>query len=126
MVKESAVEESVVKKESPKGRKISSLEMAMRCQMLGANLPEWCEEFLFSERKFRFDFAWPFKLVALEIEGGSWSGGRHITGKGFELDVEKYNLAALLGWTVIRATSKHINNGMALSWIECLLKRKRK
>ena len=31
-------------------------------------------------RKFRFDYAWPEHRVAVEINGGAWSGGRHTRG----------------------------------------------
>lgn len=53
-------------------------------------------------RRFRFDFAWPDERVALEVEGGAWTGGRHTRGIGFIRDMEKYNLAACLGWRVLR------------------------
>lgn len=53
-------------------------------------------------RKWRFDFAWPDKLVALEVEGGVWSQGRHTRGSGFIADMEKYNTAASLWWLVLR------------------------
>ncbi len=53
-------------------------------------------------RKWRFDYAFPDILVALEVEGGVWTGGRHTRGKGFMGDIEKYNEAALLGWKVLR------------------------
>ena len=55
-------------------------------------------------RKWRFDYAWPELKIALEVEGGAWTGGRHTTGKGFVADMEKYNTAAALGWRVIRTT----------------------
>ena len=54
------------------------------------------------DRKWRFDLSWPDKLVALEIEGGAWSGGRHTSGSGFVKDMEKYNAAVLLGWRILR------------------------
>lgn len=59
-------------------------------------------------RKFRFDLAWPDKKVALEIEGGVWIGGRHTRGSGFLRDMEKYNLAALSGWTVLRCVPRNL------------------
>lgn len=56
------------------------------------------------KRKWRFDFAWPDVRLALEVEGGVWTGGRHTRGSGFLGDVEKYNAAAVMGWRVLRCT----------------------
>jgi very-short-patch-repair endonuclease len=61
-------------------------------------------------RRFRFDFAWPEKMLAVEIEGGLYSGGRHTRISGFIKDCEKYNLAALAGWRVLRYTEKCLKN----------------
>lgn len=61
------------------------------------------EEFAFAKpRKWRFDFAFPEKMIAVEIEGGVWSGGRHRRPIGFIKDMEKYNAASLRGWRVLR------------------------
>ena len=57
-----------------------------------------------SSRRWRFDYAWPDKKIALEVEGGVWTGGRHTRGKGFLADMEKYNSAAAQGWRVLRCT----------------------
>ncbi|MBE3139168.1 MAG: hypothetical protein IMZ53_01140 [Thermoplasmata archaeon] len=54
-------------------------------------------------RKWRFDFAFPEILFALEIEGGVWSKGRHTRGTGFIGDIDKYNEATMMGWRVLRA-----------------------
>ena len=54
------------------------------------------------ERKWRFDYAIPFLMVAIEIEGGLWVKGRHITPRGYLSDMEKYNSASILGWRVLR------------------------
>jgi very-short-patch-repair endonuclease len=59
------------------------------------------------ERRWRFDFAWPEKRVALEVEGGAWVGGRHNRAAGFQADAEKYNAAAAAGWRVFRCVPPH-------------------
>jgi very-short-patch-repair endonuclease len=55
-------------------------------------------------RLWRFDFAWPALKIALEVDGGAWSGGRHTRGKGFIADQDKTNAAMSLGWAVFRTT----------------------
>ncbi|MCD8295569.1 MAG: endonuclease domain-containing protein [Clostridia bacterium] len=55
-------------------------------------------------RKWRFDYALPRHKIALEVEGGVWTGGRHTSSKGFLGDMEKYNTATLMGWRVLRTT----------------------
>ncbi len=57
-----------------------------------------------NDRKFRFDFAIQDKKIAIEIEGGIYTNGRHTRGAGFEKDMEKYNLAIQNGWVVLRYT----------------------
>lgn len=56
------------------------------------------------KRKWRFDYAIPEHKIALEVEGGVWTGGRHIRAQGFLGDMEKYNIATLMGWRVFRTT----------------------
>ncbi len=62
-------------------------------------------------RLWRFDFAWPDQMLALEYEGGAYTGGRHTRGSGFTKDAEKYNAAAARGWAVIRVTREMVTNG---------------
>ena len=69
-------------------------------------------------RKFRFDFCWPGYSLAVEVEGGVYTKGRHTRGAGLTRDAEKYNEAALLGWRVIRVTPEHIRKGQAVAWIK--------
>ena len=60
-------------------------------------------------RKWRFDFSWTVpRLVALEVEGGVWTRGRHGRGSGIVKDIEKYNAAALDGWLVLRVLPKDL------------------
>lgn len=65
-------------------------------------------------RAWRFDFAFPAARLAVEIEGGAWSGGRHVTPRGFIADCEKYNAAAVAGWRVLRFTPEHLADGSAI------------
>lgn len=72
-------------------------------------------EFRFHQtRRWRFDCAIPELMVALEMEGGVWSGGRHVNPLGFEKDLEKYNTATMMGWAVYRLVPRMLNQG----WIE--------
>ncbi len=82
-------------------------------------LPEAIREYRFAPpRRWRFDYAWPAQRIALEIEGGVWTGGRHVRGKGYVSDCEKYSEAALLGWRVLRVTPAQIKDGRALALVE--------
>jgi len=76
-----------------------------------------------AKRMWRLDFAIfvnasPYDKLAVEVEGGTWSKGRHTSGKGFEADCEKYNEAAILGWRVLRFTTQMVEDGRALQAIE--------
>lgn len=82
-------------------------------------LPEPVEEHRFHPvRRWRFDYAWPNKKVALEVEGGTWSGGRHTRGSGFEGDCLKYSEAAIMGWKVIRCTTKMMRECIYLDLVK--------
>ena len=84
-----------------------------------AGLPPPVEEHRFAPpRRWRFDLAWPDRRLALEIEGGVWTGGRHVRGKGYEADCIKYNQAALLGWRVLRVTTGMVRDGRALDLLQ--------
>lgn len=63
------------------------------------------------KRKWRFDYAIIDKKIAIEIEGGIWSKGRHINPKGFLNDCEKYNEATMLGWQLLRIPTDYFKNG---------------
>ena len=63
------------------------------------------------DRKWRFDFAFPGEKIAVEVEGR----GRHQGFTGFQLDCEKYNAAAKLGWRVFRYTPAMVMRGDAIN-----------
>jgi hypothetical protein len=60
-------------------------------------------------RKWRIDFAFIDVKLAIEIEGGSHIGGRHVRPYGFSADMEKYNALNAMGWQLLRYEPKKIN-----------------
>jgi len=67
--------------------------------------PPLAQEYKFHPtRRWRFDRALPDAKIGIEIEGGTWQGGRHNVEPGYTKDCEKYNEAARLGWQVYRFT----------------------
>lgn len=83
----------------------------------------------YPKRKFRFDAAIIDYKIAIEFEGNiypvecknckgkgcrscnfsSKSIGRHNRGKGYSKDLEKYNLATLNGWRILRYCTEDLN-----------------
>lgn len=81
----------------------SRLEAVFLLRLKALGLPDPEREYKFHpERRWKFDFAWPERKIAIEVEGGIWSRGRHTRGNGYINDCEKYNSAVLLGWRVLR------------------------
>lgn len=100
----------------------SALEEKLLFQIRATRLPEPVREMRVVElRRWRADFAWPDKMLMVEVEGGHWQNGRHTRGAGFDADCEKYAEAVLAGWRVIRCTGTHIKSGEALEWIRMAL-----
>ena len=88
------------------------------CRACGVSVP--VPEFQFAlaaGRKWRFDWCWPREKVALEVEGGSRSGGRHTRHDGFVEDMAKYNAAALDGWLLLRVTPGELQSTTTLDLI---------
>ena len=68
-------------------------------------IDDFVTELQFDEvRKFRFDWAIPSLMVAIEFEGIMSEKSRHTTKTGFTNDCEKYNLSQIKGWKVLRYT----------------------
>ena len=77
-------------------------------------------------RRWRFDYAWIDHKVALEVEGGVWTGGRHTRGAGFVGDLEKYNAAVVAGWRVVRVVPGKLCLSATVGMLESLLMPERK
>ncbi|HEY3620730.1 MAG TPA: hypothetical protein VGK96_28335 [Candidatus Sulfotelmatobacter sp.] len=52
-------------------------------------------------------------MILVEIEGGTWSQGRHSRGYGMAKDAEKYNRATILGYRILRYTTDMVMSGHA-------------
>jgi hypothetical protein len=102
---------------------MSHLEDSLLFAVKVCGLPQPEREFRFlPPRRWRFDLAWPPRMLAAEIEGGTWVAGRHSRGKGMRSDAEKYNEATLAGWRVLRFTSDMVTDGSALNILERALR----
>lgn len=104
----------------------SYLEALLVQQMQALGLPTPKREYRFDPvRRWRLDFAWPVERLAVEIEGGIWSGGRHVRGAGFLGDIEKHNALALLGWCLLRFDAVAVRTGYAVNTIQAALSERR-
>ena len=118
---------------------MSKLESQLALQMRAVKLPEPEHEYRFAAmatggtgtgvrqrikasgmKDWRMDFCWPDLMLAIEVEGGGWTNGRHTRGSGFEADIKKYSEAMRLGYTVYRCDGRLIKNGEAVQVIETL------
>lgn len=91
--------------------------LELQCKAVGLPAPTPEHKF-HPTRRWRIDFAWPEVKLAAEIEGGVFSGGRHVRGTGFLKDVEKYNELSIMGWSLLRFTPGQVKNGEAVLTIE--------
>jgi hypothetical protein len=66
-------------------------------------------------KDWRFDFALVDQKIAIEVEGGVFTHGRHTRGSGFTDDCIKYNAATRAGWRVLRYTSAMVIKGEPVS-----------
>lgn len=73
-------------------------------------------------KDWRFDFADTENMIAVEIEGGIFVGGRHVNGAGFRADAIKYNEAQIAGWKLLRFTDREVKSGQAVRTVERLYK----
>jgi very-short-patch-repair endonuclease len=94
---------------------VGEITFALHCQCYGLK-PETEDRFC-QKRRWRFDYCFPDKKIAVEVEGGTWINGRHNRASSIERDLEKYNEAALMGWMVLRFTTEQVTSGLAIDTI---------
>jgi len=78
------------------------LSGAFRCNARFDPVRRWSVDFLFERVK-----------LAVELEGGNFVQGRHVRGRGFEKDCEKYNALVLAGYRLLRFTGDMVREGKA-------------
>jgi very-short-patch-repair endonuclease len=109
------------------GREPSAHETLYLSHLTAAGINGWTREHAFAMhlgRRFRFDFAFPAEMIAVELQGGTWVKGGHGQGMHAEKDCEKATFAALLGWRVMTFTARQVRSGWALLATEVALARK--
>ena len=104
----------------------SPLESRLLAQLRDRGLPEPEREYQFNKptSRHKFDFAWPALMLAVEVEGATWIQGRHTRGGGYRNDCIKYNIAARLGWTLLRYTADMLAGGKAADEIAQVVRKR--
>lgn len=111
------------KRKKTKIRKPENPDYALFPKVLKADLGVTAvREYRFHpERKWRFDYAIEEHRIAIEVEGGIWTGGRHTRGSGFKRDMEKYNSAASMGWRLVRVAPEELISKKTFQLIKSML-----
>ncbi|RFC81344.1 DUF559 domain-containing protein, partial [Acinetobacter sichuanensis] len=105
-----------------KKQRVISEGEAKLAQHLKSYKIEFQTEFQFSpERKWRADFYILGTKFLIEVEGGIWSNGRHTRAQGYLGDMEKYNSAQELGYSVYRYSTEQVKSGKAIEDIRRLV-----
>ena len=93
------------------------------CKSFGLPVPT--AEYQFAPtRKWRCDFYFEHNGIrlAVEIEGGAFTQGRHTRGKGFVADMEKYNALTECGIQLLRYTPDQLQKQSTYNQIKNVLK----
>lgn len=96
----------------------SRLETMFALQLRAIGAPPWVEQYVGAVpgRRYRLDFAWPEKKIAVEC-----TGHVHRIKARFLADCERTCLLVLEGWRVLPASGDAIRSGSAVAWTAKLL-----
>jgi very-short-patch-repair endonuclease len=95
-------------------------------QLKTLGVPSPVQQFKFvPDRKFSADFAWPDRMILVELEGGIWrrGGGAHSHPSNILRDIEKQTLAAFHGYRVFRFWENDIKSWTAAKMMADVLSR---
>lgn len=113
-----------LKRAQAKARR-EALENCLLHQIRCLKLPEPERNYRFHPtRKFEIDFAWPDLRFGVEVQGGTYSGGKHARGVGYTIDCRKMGEAMVLGWTVYACDTVLVKTGEAVNIIEVMIRSK--
>lgn len=105
-------------------------EFAFQCRVhrLPAMIPQYkiTSPFLVTPVKqqaktWSFDFAFPAYQVLVEIDGGIWTQGAHAHPTDIIRNMQKQNDAVLLGWHVLRFSTRDVSSGHAIAFTQRML-----
>lgn len=105
---------ALMKKRSPMEEKFLALWNRLDAPILVS------EHRFHPKRKWRFDFAHIGARIAVELDGGIYSNGRHNRASGFLKDCEKLNAAAAAGWRVFRLATGMITEAAVLPIVSAI------
>lgn len=117
-----------VKQAPPRGQIITRVKtnrVHPQKTWVAQNVMDWCHrrgiqlmgEYRFHEkRKWRFDWVIEARMIAIEYEGLAFKKTAHTTSKGYTGNTDKYNTAAILGYTVFRIT--YLNYGTIIKTLD--------
>ena len=84
-----------------------------------AGLPRPVAEYRFAPpRRWRIDWAFLDAKIALEVQGGLFSGGRHVRGAALLKEHEKLNALAIAGYRVLFVTPQQFAAGDAIALVQ--------
>lgn len=96
----------------------SELEAILANRLAIAGLPLGVPQYRFVPgRQFRWDRAYPERMVAIEVQGGTWSQNGHARPSMIQRDCLKLSMGAALGWRVLPLTREMIESGQAVDLI---------
>jgi very-short-patch-repair endonuclease len=115
--------EEPLKIKRPRGpaahKKVSEIEALMDEQLRDYGLPPYERQHApLEDRKFRIDFAWPDRMIGLEVDGAV-----HRIKGSFKQSFERNYQLMLLGWTVLHVGGDEVRKGIAIQWIQNILTR---
>lgn len=70
---------------------------------------------------WRYDFFFADYDLAVELNGGNWSGGRHTRPQALQSEYRKINAAALLGHTLLIFDTGMVKSGEAVQRVKAII-----